>query len=259
MPDLNNTIIPQMPPQPRNRDLRVVDGRAGLPLNPRNISLSITPADPPSTQGRLIPVTYDSMRQGQPSSHRALIPWTTDYDVGLHATSPTIRPYNMINLQTALESAKAAFQRYFPNGSTNRLRWLSARVQVADGNVWADVTPQVFPTTVAGAEVELRLSEEDDSELDVSILPIGHNLDAANSQAYYEIGVITVGESSVGKTMMHQYFTKKESLRQELLAQTQGVVPDFTNRLMTAQGELIKATLWDTGKLINFTCLKYPL
>ncbi|KAG9073837.1 hypothetical protein FRC06_011119, partial [Ceratobasidium sp. 370] len=46
----------------------------------------------------------------------------------------------------------------------------------------------------------------------------------------------------------YQYFTKKESMRQGELSPTIAVVSDFTDRLMTAQGELIKATLWDTGQ-----------
>ncbi|KAG8695125.1 hypothetical protein FRC08_008028 [Ceratobasidium sp. 394] len=224
MPDTNNTAIPQIHSPLQNRGLRVV-------TDPDDDG-----TESPPSPGRLIPVTYSSMRRGQPSSHRALIPWTTNYD-------------------RALESAIEAFRRYFPSGSTNRFRWLSARVQVASGSVWADVTPQVFPVTVADDDVELRLNEEDDSELDVSILPIGHSLDAAKSQTYYEVGVITVGEMSVGKTMMYQYFTKKECMRQETLPQTNEVTPDFTNRLMTAQGELIKATLWDTAGQERFRAI----
>ncbi|KAG8707992.1 Ras- protein Rab-14 [Ceratobasidium sp. 395] len=155
----------------------------------------------------------------------------------------------------ALESVKAAFERYFPSGSTNRFRWFQARVQISSGSVWADITPQVFSSMVEDSEVELRLCEEADDKLDVCILPIGHNLSAAESQNYYDIKVITVGSMSVGKSMMHQYFTKKEEQRRDMLPPTLNVVPDITNRLMTAQGELVKATLWDTAGQERFRAM----
>ncbi|KAG9126386.1 hypothetical protein FRC07_003601 [Ceratobasidium sp. 392] len=187
-----------------------------------------TPCDPPSySRSAYIAVTYYPVESDQ-HHHTALIPRTSDYDA-------------------ALESAKAAFERYFPSGSTNRFRWFSARVQTSSGTVWADVTPQVFSSMVTDSEMEIRLCEEADDKLDVAVLPIGHSLSAAESQTYYDVKVITIGSMSVGKSMMHQYFTKKEEQRRDILPPTLNVVPDVTNRLMTAQGELVKATLWDTA------------
>ncbi|KAG8790296.1 Ras- protein Rab-2A [Ceratobasidium sp. 428] len=194
-----------------------------------------TSCNPPSySRNPYMAVTYCPTESGR--SYTALIPRTTDYD-------------------KALESAKAAFERYFPSGSANRFRWFSARVQVSSGSVWADVTPQVFSSMVTDSEVELRLCEEADDKLDVCILPIGHNLSTTESQNYYDIKVITVGSMSVGKSMMHQYFTKKEEQRRDTLPPTLNVVPDITNRLMTAQGELVKATLWDTAGQERFRAM----
>ncbi|KAG8790295.1 hypothetical protein FRC12_012248 [Ceratobasidium sp. 428] len=108
-------------------------------------------------------MTYSSTKHGQPSSSRsALILWTADYDV-------------------ALDSAKEVFQRHFPSGSTHYLRWLQVRVQTSGGDIWADVTPQVFATKVMHSEVELKLCEEENADLDVSILPIGHNLETTDN------------------------------------------------------------------------------
>ncbi|KAG9099255.1 hypothetical protein FRC06_005452, partial [Ceratobasidium sp. 370] len=224
----NNARVPQTPEDPLEDPLGVLKGAHDSGVKPFP-SPPVSPSEPPSyTRSPFMAVTYCFTEHGQATSHTALIPRTTDYDA-------------------ALESANAAFQRYFPTGSTNRFRWLSVRVQLSSGSVWADITPQVFSTMITDAEVELRLCEEADDKLDVSILPIGHNLSTADTQTYYHIKVITVGSMSVGKSMMHQYFTKREGQRQDTLPSTLHVVPDITNRLMTAQGELIRATLWDTA------------
>ncbi|KAG8689308.1 hypothetical protein FRC08_011012, partial [Ceratobasidium sp. 394] len=233
----NNARIPQTPKESLDSDpLGVRTGVHDSGVKP-SLSPPVTPSDPPSyTRSPFMAVTYCSTERGQATSHTVLIPRTTDYD-------------------TALESANAAFQRYFPTGSTNRFRWLSVRVQLSSGSVWADITPQVFSSMIANAEVELRLCEEAEDKLDVSILPIGHSLNAAEHQAYYDIKVITIGSMSVGKSMMHQYFTKKEEQRRDMLPSTLNVIPDITNRLMTAQGELIRATLWDTAGQERFYAL----
>ncbi|KAG8737385.1 hypothetical protein FRC10_008263 [Ceratobasidium sp. 414] len=235
MAGLNNARIPRKPEEPFEEDpLGVLMGTNNSGVNPR-LSPLVSPSDPPLyTRNPYMAVTYCSTEHGQTTSHTALIPRTTDYDA-------------------ALESANAAFQRYFPAGSTNRFRWLSVRVQLSSGRVWADITPQVFSNMIAGAEVELRLCEEVEDKLDVSTLPIGHNLETVEYQAYYDIKVITVGSSFVGKSMMHQYFTKKEEERRDILPSTPQV--DITNRLMIAHGELVRATLWDTAGQEKFHAL----
>ncbi|KAG8737384.1 hypothetical protein FRC10_008262 [Ceratobasidium sp. 414] len=171
----------------------------------------------------------DPSQHAQPTPHTAVIPRTTNYDA-------------------ALESAKAMFQRYFPSGSAHRFRWLSVRVQTSSGATWADFDPQSFSDVIADGGVELRLCEEADVKLDVSVLPLGHNLGTADLESYYQFKIITVGQMSVGKSMMLQYFTKKEESRLGTLPATIGPISEVTNRFMTTEGELIKATLWDTGK-----------
>jgi hypothetical protein len=105
-------------------------------------------------------VTYCPL-EGQASPHTALIPWTTNYEVRLSGIPVliSIQPIRMVQ-QTALGSAKEAFQRYFPSGSANRHRWLSTRVQTSSGITWADFSPQVFANVIEDIGVELRLCED---------------------------------------------------------------------------------------------------
>ncbi|KAG8738916.1 hypothetical protein FRC10_006385 [Ceratobasidium sp. 414] len=211
------------------------DDRAEASFSP-----SLPPYSPLSGKNRLMTVTYCPPERDQASPHTALIPWTTNYDA-------------------ALTSAQEAFQRYFPSGSANRHRWLSTRVQTSSGVTWADFSPQVFSSVVEDIGVELRLCEEPAPKLDVSVLPIGHEHETADTESYYQFKIITVGQRSVGKSMMLQCFTRKEEERLDTLSSTVGPSMDITNRFLTAHGELVKTVLWDTAGQEAFRAMIKPL
>ncbi|KAG8689326.1 hypothetical protein FRC09_012472, partial [Ceratobasidium sp. 395] len=223
-----------------------------------SFSPSLPPYTPMSGKSRLMTVTYCPPEHDQSSPHTALIPWTSSYEA-------------------ALTSAKEAFQRHFPSGSANRHRWLSTRVQTSSGVTWADFSPQVFANVVDDIGVELRLCEEPAREspirdiagvrydvkpstakLDVSVLPIGHEHDTPDTESYYQFKIITVGQRSVGKSMMLQCFTRKEDERLDTLSSTVGPSMDISNRFMTAHGELVKTVLWDTAGQEAFRAMIKP-
>ncbi|KAG9096603.1 hypothetical protein FRC07_010897, partial [Ceratobasidium sp. 392] len=259
MVDLNQTSGQQFPTQPTN---------GGDPLGVTGalddqVQASSSPNLPPYTplfgKSRLMTVTYCPPERDPATAHTALIPWTTNYD-------------------TALTSAKEAFQRYFPSGSADRHRWLSTRVQTSSGVTWADFSPQVFANVVEDIGFELRLCEEPArkppirdiaglshdvklgvAKLDVSVLPIGHEHSTADTESYYQFKIITVGQRSVGKSMMLQCFTRKEEERLDTLSSTVGPSMDIANRFMTAHGELVKTVLWDTAGQEAFRAMIKPL
>ncbi|CAE6449956.1 unnamed protein product [Rhizoctonia solani] len=172
--------------------------------------------------------------------HTALIPWTSNYE-------------------TALSAAKEAFEQYFPPNSAQRRRWLTTRVQTSSGVTWAEFQPALFSQVVGELRVELRLCEDRPNKLDVTVLPIGHEQTTAEGDSYYQFKIITVGQRSVGKSMMLQYFTKPEEDRFESLPNTVGPSMDIANRFMTAHGELVKTVLWDTAGQETFRAMTKPL
>ncbi|KAB5592120.1 Ras small GTPase family Ras protein [Ceratobasidium theobromae] len=205
---------------------------------------SHTPTLPPYSPGlgktRLLTVTYSPAGRGEASLHTTLIPWTNHYD-------------------TALTSAKEALQQYFPTGSANRRRWLTTRVQTSSGITWAEFKPELFAHVVGEPGVELRLCEDHPPKLDVTVLPIGHERTTAEEDAYYKFKIVTIGERSVGKSMMLQYFTKPDEQRLETLPNTVGPKMDIVDRFMTAHGELVKVVLWDTAGQEAFRAMTKPL
>lgn len=221
---------------------------AGDPLGatapPERPQSSHTPVLPPYSPGlakaRLLTVTYVPVGREEAAPHTALIPWTNHYE-------------------TALVSAKEALERYFPSGSTNRRRWLTSRVQTSSGVTWAEFRPELFSHVVEEPGVELRLCEDPAPKLDVNVLPIGHERTTTDEEAYYQFKIITVGQRSVGKSMMLQYFTKPEGERRETLSSTVGPSMDIANRFMTAHGELVKTVLWDTAGQEAFRAMIKPL
>ncbi|GAB1517040.1 Rab GTPase ypt31 [Rhizoctonia solani] len=160
---------------------------------------------------------------------------------------------------TALISSKEAFEQYFPPGSSQRRRWLTTRVQTSSGVTWAEFRPVLFSQVVGELGVELRLCEDRPPKLDVTVLPIGHERLAAEEESYYQFKIITVGQRSVGKSMMLQYFTKPEEERLETLSSTVGPSMDIANRFMTAHGELVKTVLWDTAGQEAFRAMTKPI
>jgi len=240
MVDLNKTSSQQLPTQQTGGgDPLGVSGTRDDRVQASS-SPSLPPYTPLSGKSRLMTVTYYPLEQDQTLPHTALIPWTTNYE-------------------TALGSAKEAFKRYFPNGSSNRHRWLSTRVQTSSGITWADFSPQVFANVVEDVGVELRLCEDPAPKLDVSVLPIGHEHTTADMESYYQFKIITVGERNVGKSMMLQCFTREEEERLDTLSSTVGPSMDITNRFMTAHGELVKTILWDTAGQEAFRAMIKPL
>lgn len=237
MVDLNEHTRQQAP-------IQQVDG--GDPLGATSPQIvraeaSFSPSLPPyspSGKSRLMTVTYCSPGRDEASAHTALIPWTGNY-------------------QLALSSATEAFKRYFPSGSANRHRWLTTRVQTSSGVTWADFSPQVFEQVVEDVGAELRLCEDPAPKLDVSVLPIGH--EHPDSENYYQFKIITVGQRSVGKSMMLQCFTKEEEDRKDTLASTVGPKMDIANRFLTAHGELVETLLWDTAGQETFRAMSVPL
>ncbi|KAF8602783.1 P-loop containing nucleoside triphosphate hydrolase protein [Ceratobasidium sp. AG-I] len=233
--------------EPRNQQTPAQQVDSGDPLGatgPQNegaeasFSPSLPPYTPLSGKSRLMTVTYCPPGRDEASPHTALIPWTGNY-------------------QLALDSANEAFKRYFPSGSANRHRWLTTRVQTSSGVTWADFSPQVFAHVVEDIGVELRLCEDPAPKLDVSVLPIGH--ERTDIETYYQFKIITVGQRSVGKSMLLQYFTKEEEDRKETLASTVGPKMDIVNRFLTAHGELVETILWDTAGQETFRAMSVPL
>ncbi|KAB5592119.1 Ras small GTPase family Ras protein [Ceratobasidium theobromae] len=123
-------------------------------------------------------------------------------------------------------------------------------VPTASGTTWAEITPELFSQVVERTEVELRLCEE---HLPVSVHPIGHREDA-----FYQFKIITVGELSVGKSMMLQYFTKPLEERLDMLASTLTPSIDIGSRFMTVDGESVKTVLWDTAGEESFRTMIRP-
>ncbi|CAE6469366.1 unnamed protein product [Rhizoctonia solani] len=164
-------------------------------------------------------VTYDPLGQGT-TVHAAVIPQTDDYSV-------------------ALISAKEALQKYFPCGSSNKSRWLAISVNTVAGLSWAEVSPKLFPELIKRTGIEFRLCED---YRHVGLLPLGND-----GVALYNFKVITIGNVSVGKSMMLQHFTKPESARRDILPATLGVHNDVSTRFMTTQGARLKVVLWDTA------------
>ncbi|QRW26764.1 Ras domain-containing protein [Rhizoctonia solani] len=201
---------------------------------------SLPPYSPALGKIRLLTVTYCPSEDAEATSHTALIPWTNDYEA-------------------TLISSKEAFEQYFPPGSSQRRRWLTTRVQTSSGVTWAEFRPVLFSQVVGELGVELRLCEDRPPKLDVTVLPIGHERLAAEEESYYQFKIITVGQRSVGKSMMLQYFTKPEEERLETLSSTVGPSMDIANRFMTAHGELVKTVLWDTAGQEAFRAMTKPL
>ncbi|KDN41195.1 hypothetical protein RSAG8_07609, partial [Rhizoctonia solani AG-8 WAC10335] len=170
-------------------------------------------------------VTYDPLGQGT-TIHAAIIPLTDNYTV-------------------ALTSAEKALEKYFPYGSSNRPRWLAIPVKTltTTGFSWAEVSPKLFPEITKKTGIELRLCED---HRHVNILPFG------NDGNTYKFKVITIGNSSVGKSMMLQHFIKPEDSRNDILPPTLGVRPDISTRFMTTQGARLKVVLWDTAGQEHF-------
>ncbi|KEP48045.1 Ras small GTPase family Ras protein [Rhizoctonia solani 123E] len=166
-------------------------------------------------------VTYDPFGQGT-TIHAAVIPLTNNYTV-------------------ALNSAQEALQKHFPHGSSTRPRWLAIPVKTLTtaGFSWAEISPKLFPEIIKKPGIELRLCED---HRHVNILPFGND-----GNTSYRFKVITIGDSSVGKSMMLQHFTKPEGSRSDAPPVTLGVHPDVSTRFMTAQGARLKVVLWDTA------------
>ncbi|KAF8749971.1 hypothetical protein RHS01_09695 [Rhizoctonia solani] len=200
-------------------DTRQLQGSSeGIPWEPLTILrlsghnhriLRLPPYSPSPRKIRLLTVTYCPSEDAEATSHTALIPWTNDYEA-------------------TLISSKEAFEQYFPPGSSQRRQF----------------RPVLFSQVVGELGVELRLCEDRPPKLDVTVLPIGHERLAAEEESYYQFKIITVGQRSVGKSMMLQYFTKPEEERLETLSSTVGPSMDIANRFMTAHGELVKTVLW---------------
>lgn len=203
-------------------------------------SPSLPPYAPALGKTRLLTVTYSPAGREDAAPHTALIPWTNNYE-------------------TALASAKEALERHFPSGSGDRRRWLTSRVQTSSGVTWAEFRPELFSHVVEQPGVELRLSEDSARKLDVTVLPIGHEQTTTEEDAYYQFKIITVGQRSVGKSMMLQYFTRPEGERLETLSSTVGPSMDIANRFLTAHGELVKTVLWDTAGQEAFRAMTKPL
>ncbi|KAH7318814.1 P-loop containing nucleoside triphosphate hydrolase protein [Rhizoctonia solani] len=201
---------------------------------------SLPPYSPALGKARLLTVTYTPSGDVEATSHTALIPWTNDYE-------------------TALSSAKEAFEQYFPPGSAQRRRWLTTRVQTSSGVTWAEFRPALFSHVVGEPGVELRLCEDRPPKLDVTVLPIGHEQTTAEGESCYQFKIITVGQRNVGKSMMLQYFTRPEEARLDTLSSTVGPSMDIANRFMTAHGELVKTVLWDTAGQEAFRAMTKPL
>lgn len=231
--------------EPRNQQAPAQQMDGGDPLGATGsqgteapFSPSLPPYSPLSGKSRLMTVTYCPPGRDEASPHTALIPWTGNY-------------------QLALSLAIETFKRYFPSGSANRHRWLTTRVQTSSGVTWADFSPHVFAHVVEDIGVELRLCEESAPKLDVSVLPIGH--EQTDVDVYYQFKIITVGQRSVGKSMMLQCFTKAEEDRKDTLASTVGPKMDIANRFLTAHGELVETILWDTAGQETFRAMSVPL
>ncbi|CUA71912.1 Ras-related protein Rab-11A [Rhizoctonia solani] len=203
-------------------------------------SPSLPPYSPGLGKSRLLTVIYTPSGDANATPHTALIPWTSNYE-------------------TALSAAKEAFEQYFPPNSAQRRRWLTTRVQTSSGVTWAEFQPALFSQIVGELGVELRLCEDRRNKLDVTVLPIGHEQTTAEGDSYYQFKIITVGQRSVGKSMMLQYFTKPEEDRFESLPNTVGPSMDIANRFMTAHGELVKTVLWDTAGQETFRAMTKPL
>ncbi|CAE6469371.1 unnamed protein product [Rhizoctonia solani] len=201
---------------------------------------SLPPYSPALGKIRLLTVTYSPSGDTEATSHTALIPWTNNYE-------------------TALLSAKEAFEQYFPLGSAQRRRWLTTRVQTSSGVTWAEFRPALFAHIVEEPGVELRLYEDLPPKLDVTVLPIGHERTTVEGESYYQFKLITVGQRDVGKSMMLQHFTRPEGDRLDTLSSTVGTRMDIANRFMTAHGELVKTVLWDTAGQEAFRAMIKPL
>ena len=204
-------------------------------------SPSLPPYSPALGKTRLLTVTYSPAGREDEAPHTALIPWTNNYEI-------------------ALTAAKEALERHFSSGSVNRRRWLTSRVQTSSGVTWAEFRPELFAHVVEQPGVELRLSEDSASaKIDVTVLPIGHEQTTTEEDVYYQFKIITVGQRSVGKSMMLQYFTRPEGERLETLSSTVGPSMDIANRFLTAHGELVKTVLWDTAGQEAFRAMTKPL
>ncbi|CAE6533984.1 unnamed protein product [Rhizoctonia solani] len=214
---------------------------ATVPERPQpSHSPSLPPYSPGLGKSRLLTVTYTPSGDADATTHTALIPWTSDYE-------------------TALSAAKEAFEQYFPPNSLQRRRWLTTRVQTSSGTTWAEFRPTLFSQVVGEPGVELRLCEDLPPKLDVTVLPIGHERTTVDGESYYQFKIITVGQRSVGKSMMLQYFTRPEEERLDTLSSTVGPSMDIANRFMTAHGELVKTVLWDTAGQEAFRAMTKPL
>ncbi|CAE6430617.1 unnamed protein product [Rhizoctonia solani] len=203
-------------------------------------SPSLPPYSPGLGKSRLLTVIYTPSGDADATLHTALVPWTNDY-------------------QTALSAAKEAFEQYFPPNSAQRRRWLTTRVQTSSGITWAEFQPALFSQVVGELGVELQLCEDRPHKLDVTVLPIGHEQTTADGESYYQFKIITIGQRSVGKSMMLQYFTRPEEERLDTLSSTVGPSMDIADRFMTAHGELVKTVLWDTAGQETFRAMTKPL
>ncbi|CAE6485691.1 unnamed protein product [Rhizoctonia solani] len=144
------------------------------------------------------------------------------------------------NYGTALTSAKEALCRHFPRGSsTNKHWWLAIPVKTKEGDLWAEVSPEAFPDIIKQKETEFRLCEDHQN---VGLLPLGGDRDIT-----YKLKLIVIGEMSVGKSMMFEYFTKLKKDRSTELSPTLGARSDISTRFITAQSARLRVELWDTG------------
>ncbi|KAJ1309383.1 hypothetical protein OPQ81_006160 [Rhizoctonia solani] len=214
---------------------------ATAPERPRpSYTPSLPPYSPAMGKSRLLTVTYTPSGETEATPHTALIPWTNNYEM-------------------ALSSSKEAFEQYFPPNSAQRRHWLTTRVQTSSGVTWAEFRPALFSQVVEQPGVELRLCEDRLSKVDVTVLPIGHERTTADEESYYQFKIITVGQRSVGKSMMLQHFTRPEEERLDTMSSTVGPRMDIANRFMTAHGELVKTVLWDTAGQEAFRAMTKPL
>ncbi|CAE6533977.1 unnamed protein product [Rhizoctonia solani] len=175
------------------------------------------------TQQRAKLITISYAPSGQESRvHRIFIPWTGDYNV-------------------ALESAIVKLKRFFPEGTDSEFRWLASKTE--DGSGWTELDADVFPAIAKELEDRAELRLEESCKLkNVKVLPLGRDEDA-----YYQFKIIVIGPSSVGKTMLLQYFTKPSSARKDTLQATTKIRMDISSRFMMSDGTLLKAELWDTA------------
>ncbi|CAE6377550.1 unnamed protein product [Rhizoctonia solani] len=226
--------------EPNNDDPLGATGSTALERPQPSHTPSLPPYSPGLGKTRLLTVTYSPSGDAEATSHTALVPYTNDYEA-------------------ALLSAKEAFEQYFPPGSSQRRRWLTTRVQTSSGVTWAEFRPVLFSQVIGEPGVELRLCEDRPPKLDVTVLPIGHERTTVEEESYYQFKIITVGQRSVGKSMMLQQFTRPEQDRLETLSSTVGPSMDIANRFMTAHGELVKTVLWDTAGQEAFRAMIKPL